>query len=109
MEFLSDEEVSLIGALIQNQKQLEAVKKVLLSSLYDNGTLKPDIKANPSKNWALGAFFTVGSDAIDDAQLGRSIRASAMGISMLESGFKKLSEIGTPKKAETTEETNPAR
>lgn len=107
--FLSDEEKVLITAFMQNGKQVEAVKKVLLMALYNNGTLKPDMPADPTKNWALGAFFTVGSDAIDDNMLGAAVRASAMGIQMLESGLKKLSEIATPKKPEGGKEENPAR
>lgn len=106
--FLSDEEVALIGQFIQNGKLVEAVKKVLLATLYDNGTLKPDVSANPLKNWALGAFFSTDADSIDDAKLGAAIRASAMGIQMLESGLKKLQEIGTPKPVVESDPKNSA-
>lgn len=107
---LSDEEIALIKGVVSNPKTVEALKKVLLSSLYDNGTLQKDAPAEPLKNWALGAFFTEGADRIDDAQLGRSVRASAMGIQMVESGFKKLITIGTdPVKKEGEEEVNQAR
>jgi hypothetical protein len=109
-EILNDEELALITQFVGNGKMVEAVKKVLLASLYDNGTLKPGVAANPLKNWALGAFFSQDADKIDDKLLGQSIRASAMGIQMLESGINKLVEIATPvKKKEEGEGSNPAR
>lgn len=108
-EILNDEEVALISQFIGNGKMVEAVKKVLLASLYDNGTLKPGVPANPLKNWALGAFFGQDTDKIDDKLLGQAIRASAMGIQMLESGLNKLAELANPVKKEKKDEANPAR
>lgn len=108
MDFLNTIEKSEIEKFLENTTLKEAVKKVLLSGIYFNGTLKEGEKANATRNFAL-ALASVGiSQGITDEVLGQDIRARAVGIGLLEDAF---SQLETLKKVEVVKEKvkNPAR
>lgn len=86
--FLSDLEKTKIQLFIEDEVQAEAVRKVLLFSLYNNGVLKKGEKANPLVNFALG--LVANRPDFTDEQLGRDLRASWNGINALEIGFSNL-------------------
>lgn len=102
MEFLSAQEQAKIAAFNQDEVLSEAVKKVLLAAIYDNGTLRASLKANPRKNAALSlAFLAIGGGGIvTNADLGEDLRGLAQGISLVEKGFEQLSKIKFEDKSE---------
>lgn len=104
MEFTDIEKEKII-LFNDDEVMVEAIKKVLLASIYDNGTLRKKVKAEPLKNGALGlAFLALGGRAvITNEQLGEDLRALAQGVNLLETGFKELGKI---KKVEKDGEDN---
>ena len=101
---LSDLEVVKVEAFCADEVMFEAVKKVLLQSIYSQGTLKAGEAANPLKNRAL---VLVGGD-YDDAALGGRLRALWEGVNALESGFDALEGYKTPAPEKDEAEDNPA-
>ncbi len=107
MEYLSDIERAKIETFMADKVMVEAVKKVLLSGIYYNGTLKPGEKADPLKNFALALAF---DPMIPAQKVGEDLKASAQGISLLEQGFRKLGEVVEAKGGKPTpfNKKNPA-
>lgn len=95
MDYLSDQEKSQIEKFVGNKKMFEAVRKVLLAGIYENGVLKPGEDHDPSKNFALTQVFTalIHGHPISDEDIGQNIRAQAAGIRLVETGFKKLVDL----------------
>lgn len=87
--YLSPEEKSLVIAFNQDPKMVEAVKKVLLHTVYHQGVLKAGEPAS-DKNWAFGILNGVETDL---QQVGMKLTASLKGLAYLESGFEKLAEF----------------
>lgn len=96
MDYLSDIEKAELNKFATNKVMFEAVKKVLLAGIYQNGVLKAGEKAEPLKNFALGLAFKPG---ISNEMLGADLRACAEGINTVELGFKKICEISVPVKS----------
>jgi len=103
MDYLSDVEKSQIEKFVGNVKMFEAVRKVLLAGIYENGVLKADQPHDASKNFALTQVFTalINGHPISDEDIGQNIRAQAAGIRLIETGFKKLSDLKEVADAET--------
>lgn len=95
MEYLSQLEKDKIMNFNQDEALVEAVRKVLLASIYQNGTLREDFKTEPTKNAALGlAFLAIsGRGTVSNEDLGADLRGLAQGVSLLENGLKELSKI----------------
>lgn len=105
-EFLNEKEVKEIQRFLDNSILQEAVKKVLLSSIYHDGTLKKDIPVNYMTNFAFS--LVTNNPAATNGQIGEDLRAACEGVRCLELGFKKLLEY--KKQDEPKEKTpNPAR
>ena len=94
-DFLDEQEQTHIQNFFENEKLREAVKKVLLSPLYLQGTLKKGRKANPNANWLYQAIGNTNEN------LGAVIRAKTEALAFIEEGFKLLSMF---KKQEQTVE-----
>lgn len=101
--FLNDTEKFAIQAFMDNEVQREAVKKVLLFELYENGTLKTGKAATPLRNAALGLAAIMD----DPAKMGQRLMAMWEGINFLESGFKQLS-LYAKKQGTAEPKENPA-
>jgi len=106
---LTDLEIAKITQFMSDENMVEAVRKVMLSSIYTNGTLRQDANANPLTNAAfLMVMKTVrGEGVISDAELGQDLRGLAHGVMLLEAGFKKLEGI-KPKEVVTESPYNEA-
>lgn len=103
-QYLNDNEKAAIQMFYESEVMREAVKKVLLESLYE-GTLVPGKKADPLKNLAL--VFVSQNLGADDSKIGANVRALYHGINALELGFNKLADIKGAKPT-PEEEENPA-
>lgn len=57
---LSEAEKGKLESLNQDTILREAIKKVLLAPIYQDGTLKKGVPANPLKNFLLGAIQSAG-------------------------------------------------
>ena|SRR3990167_2678028 len=67
-----------------------AIKKVILSSVYYDGTLHKDAEPEPLKNFCL-AIAT--EPKITREELGGKILASLAGVQLLEAGFRELEKF----------------
>lgn len=95
MPYLSDIEKDKIINFNSDEVLVNAVRKVLLASIYNNGTLRADMAPDPLKNGALAlAFLAIsGSGTVSNDDLGADIRGLAQGVSLLENGLKELSKV----------------
>jgi len=95
MPYLSDIEKDKIINFNNDEVLVNAVRKVLLAVMYDNGTLRADVAPDPLKNGALAlAFLAIsGRGTVSNDELGADIRGLAQGVSLLENGLKELSKI----------------
>lgn len=87
----TEQEKIKIKKFMSDEKMVQAVKNVLLSSMTDKRfvlDLVPNCK--------------------DNKQLGENVKAVFMGIKLFENGFKKLLEIGKEKTQDKKENKNPA-
>lgn len=87
---LDDSELVELQRFIQNERLVEAVKKVLLAGVYSSGVLKKGEKAEPTRNFALTLASQPGAT---DAQIANQLRADAEAIRMLEQQFKEMQKI----------------
>lgn len=103
-KFLSDIEKTKIEMFNQDPILVNAIRKVLLTSIYDNGTLRKDVAPNPTRNGALGlAMIAVtGKATISNSDLGEDLRGLAQAVQLLEQGLAQLLKI-TSKKVDTPE------
>lgn len=94
-EYLSDAEVDKINTFVHDKSMVEAVKKVLLASMYQNGTLRKDVKPNSLTNGALAlvAMASSGRGVVSNEELGQDLRGLFHGIQLLESGFNELNKL----------------
>lgn len=97
-EILTDQEKDKVMQFIADEVMAEAVKKVLLQAIYEQGSVKKGKNVEPLKNAALALVFkTVRNEAvITNEALGADLRAMAHGINFLEVGFDRLKKL-TPK------------
>jgi len=91
MEILNDVEKAAVTQFVEFETMREAVKKVLLFSLYTSGTFKPGEKVDPLQNLSL-VFVSQHLDSKDEV-LGANLRALYHGINALVVGFNKLDEF----------------
>lgn len=92
---LTDLEKSKVFQFMQDADMVEAVRKVMLASMYSNGTLRQDVKASPLTNsaFALVSLASSGQGTISNEELGEDLRGLFHGVQLMERGFKRLSEV----------------
>jgi len=105
--FLNDIEKQLVEAFYKNETQREAVKKVLLMGIYNNGVIRSGEVHNPQLNWALSLAWNMDGTSETNEKLGANLRAVAEGIKSVELAFKELSKFTTIEPVK--EKKNPAR
>lgn len=103
---LSDIEKQKIESFCADEIMFEAVKKVLLAGIYDNGVLEEGKPAEPRKNFALS--LVLGGGEFTDEHIGRVLRAQGEGIRTVETGFTKLKEVKLEKSKNPDKPVNPA-
>lgn len=104
MDYLNEVEKDSLKRFNSDIIMKHAVKKVLLSGLYNTGTLEAG-KAPVMSNWVfdLTKFHPTQSNEV----WGANLRASVAGLTFLESSFKALEEFKEEPVAE--KKKNPAR
>lgn len=92
---LTDLEKSKVFQFMQDQEMVEAVRKVMLASMYSNGTLRQEANASPLTNaaFALVSLASSGQGTISNEELGEDLRGLFHGVQLMERGFKRLSEV----------------
>lgn len=102
-DYLNEQEQAAIIGFTSNPKMVEAVRKVLLATIFNQGTLAPG-KQVSEFNFA---FNIANSPDKSDEQMGQELRAAATALNYLKSGFDRLQEIQMPEPAKKAK-TNPA-
>ena len=87
-DYLDENETSLIIAFKSNKAMFEAVKKVLLATVYHQGTVLPGSTPTPY-NFA----FNIINETKSDKQIGQELRASVAALGYIKSGFERLEEV----------------
>jgi len=108
-DFLTDLEKAELRRLADNPHALEAIKKVLLAGIYQQGTLTKG-KAQPLYNWAVGVTLNQTQDAMgrpkdnppEYEKIGQRVFAITEGLNYLEGGFKEIETYKTTKVKEPT-------
>ena len=92
-EHLSDLEISKIEAFCKDEIMYEAVKKVILQSIYIQGVNLPGKKNNSLKNGAFSMVSLSTNNPIPDEVIGQQLRAQWAGVNALEVGMSELKNI----------------
>lgn len=108
MKYINKLEEEKIQEFVKDEVMFEAVKKVLLAGIYQNGTLTAGQPAEPMINGALAPItIAFRSGDIDTKKIGENLLAYYYGVSSVEEGFNHLASM--KKLEEVKEETeNPA-
>lgn len=93
MDYLTDLQKSKIETFMKDTEMAEAVKKVLLSGIYEHGTLKEGQKHNPLINGAFSLVSLAMENPIPDEKLGEHLRGMWAGINALEQGWNRLAGV----------------
>lgn len=88
---LTDQEKELVLQFISNEKMADAVKKVLLDGIYEQGTSKVGVDRDSNRNWAW-SVLTKGAD-LSNEQAGQCLRSVMEGISFLETSFNNMNKM----------------
>lgn len=89
--YLSEAEKEAVLAFNANKTMVDAVKKVLLATVYHQGTVTPG-EMPTDKNFAFGIINGVQKT---DEQIGQELRASIQALNFIKGGFERLEEIKT--------------
>lgn len=106
-QLFTDREKDQLDKFAKNELLSEAVKKVILSSVYFDGTIKKGGLPDPLTNFAL-ALASMGQQ-IDDKELGSQLRSSLAGVQLLEQGFQKIQLFNRKEKKPEEKVGNPGR
>lgn len=92
-DYLSDIEVVKIETFCADKEMFEAVKKVLLQHIYDQGVMKTGEPHNPLKNRAFALAQHATENPMTDEIMGQHIRGLWEGVNALETGYNELTNI----------------
>lgn len=110
LEVLNDIQKDKILVFCQDTMLFQAVKCYLLAVAYKHGVIEKGGVHNGTINYALNlAAPAIHPNGIprSDEELGQNLRALTYAVSLIESGFKELSEMRKPTQVEE-ETTNVA-
>lgn len=92
--FLSAREKAELHALADNDVAVIALKKLVLHSVYSQGTLEENKEANPTLNFAFQLVAGPAASKTND-QVGAELRARWEGANFVEAGFSDLVKYKT--------------
>lgn len=99
-EILTDEEKDLVANFNLNTKLKEAVRKVLLQGIYENGVIIKGNGHDSRINWALSLAWSKESEEKSVEEIGKKFLAISEGIRFLETAYDKLNNYALVKKVE---------
>lgn len=103
---LTPEEKVKVEAFCKDEVLYNAVRKVLLQSIYVSGTVQKGLDVDPQINGAFSLASLAVQNPIPDAEIGAGVRAQWAGVNYLKNGFDSLNTIKTEKNEETKSEEN---
>lgn len=108
-DILNEIEKDKIIAFTEDKIMFEAVRKHLLSGLYNTGVIQPGKPADARTNWAFQLVWDRSPQSMprSNEELGADLRAMTRGIQLVEGAWEELTKF---KKDELPqeEEVNPA-
>ena len=109
MEYLNETEKGEIAKFMANDTMREAVRKVLLSGVYQDGVMVAGKPADPLKNFILGAFSTQQVALMTFEEKGKKMDVILNVVSMVESGFRELEKYRLVESTVLEKQVNRAR
>src|SRR5450759_4044310 len=91
MDILNDVEKAAVQKFVEFETMREAVKKILLFGLYNNGTLKPGTTADPLQNASFG--LVSHSPETSNEHLGAHLSAMWEGVRLVENALYNTAEF----------------
>lgn len=98
----------LLAQFAGNDELKEAVKEVILASIYENGVIAAGKKHQPMRNVFMSLFLN-SDDAMSVQELGLKAIAMSEGMRLLENAFDKIDDYKVTKKEGEGSEKNKAR
>ena len=94
-ETLNEIEQSKIVAFMEDKIMSEAVRKHLLSGLYNTGILRAGQPADARTNWAFQLVWDRGTQSMprSNEELGADLRAMTRGIQLVEGAWEEMSKL----------------
>lgn len=92
-DILTEIEKDKLNFFVKDKVMFEAVKKVVLHSVYFDGRITKDGIADPMKNFALAVVAKHSGANSSNEAIGAELRASLAGVQILEEGFKELEKF----------------
>lgn len=108
-DYLSDQEKAAVQRFLADPVALEAVRKVFLSGIYQDGVMEPGRPADPLKNFVLGTMTKPSIAALPFAEKGMKIQTIIDAVGMVESGFELLKECRPVEAVAGKDKVNKAR
>ena len=107
-QLFTDREKELLNKFVGDEILVELVRRVVLSAIYHEGTLKAD---RPLENFCL-AFASGASGPhgkLTQKQIGEKLEASLIAVQLLNDGFARLGKFNKRIKKQEEDRSNPAR
>ena len=101
MDYLNEQEVVKIEAFCKDEVLFDAVKKVLLKTLYNSGTVEKEKKVD-IRNSAFNFIANPANSEASNEKVGENLRALFAGVQEIANGFAELKTI--KKKVKVKEE-----
>ena len=92
---LSELETVKVEAFCADKEMYNAVKKVILASIYTHGVNIAGEAPNPTLNGAYSMVSLSTNNPIPDEIIGQQLRAQWAGINALQNGFNELDKVKT--------------
>lgn len=100
---LSKIEVEKIKQFVRDEGMVQAVKKVMLEPIYEQGVLREGENPDPLKNFVL----RIEDSKQSNEKIGEQLRGKVVAISLLMQGFNELATY-LPTKTRKVDKTNKA-
>lgn len=107
-QLFNDREKERLHRFVNDDEMMEAVKKVVLSAIYFEGTLKEQGLPRPLENFAL-AFAAGSTGQLTREQMGEKLEAALIAVQLLNDGFARLQRFNQKKSKPKEEKHNPGR
>ena len=107
-QLFNDREKNQLDKFVNNPELMGAVKKVVLSAVYFEGTIKKGGVRRPLENFCL-AFADRRSMHLTREQIGEMLEVSLLAVQLLNDGFARLQRFNKKKPKQVEPDINPGR